>query len=269
MRRGLVGSLYDSGVRYEREAPGFEDWQTAAETLRRGVGDCEDLVIWRVAELREQGIPARAIVLPLRRRLWHVVVRHPDGMLEDPSTALGMRAQDNRTMDDHRDVTTAPELGADAALDDADADDDGAELGADEAALADAGDVPEDDGDPLDDLADADAPPPAAVRPSVKWAVTPRRDGTHDALVTLSLTNGKEVRATVHARTRRAALARVAQLAKRAASSSAVRALLPPQAAIAVKGLSALANLAKKGKVGKVMGKLRSRGLRLLAKALS
>jgi hypothetical protein len=48
-----------------------------------------------------------------------------------------------------------------------------------------------------------------------------------------------------------------------------VRALLPPQAAIAVKGLSALANLAKKGKVGKVMGKLRSRGLRLLAKALS
>ena len=52
-KRGLIRvPLYQSGVRYAREPIGSEVWQTALETQQLGKGDCEDLVAWRVAELR-------------------------------------------------------------------------------------------------------------------------------------------------------------------------------------------------------------------------
>jgi hypothetical protein len=104
-------SLYESGVVYEREPPGREDWQDILTTLRRGSGDCEDLATWRVADLRVRGIDARAfgqprpMVLPTTCEagavacddtpqvgtLWHILVRLPDGRIEDPSKVLGMR----------------------------------------------------------------------------------------------------------------------------------------------------------------------------------
>ncbi len=49
-------TLYTSGVRYEAEPIGREDWQDVLTTLRRGNGDCEDLASWRAAELQKQGI---------------------------------------------------------------------------------------------------------------------------------------------------------------------------------------------------------------------
>lgn len=85
-------SLYKSGVRYQREPkePGrFERWKTIRELIDTGFGDCEDLASARVAELRMMGV--RAIPW-LRRRgnTWHVVVRYPNGRIEDPSRRLGM-----------------------------------------------------------------------------------------------------------------------------------------------------------------------------------
>lgn len=91
--RELWMPLYRSGVRYQREGRGQESWATVPIVLQRGVGDCEDLSCWRAAELRLSGIDARAIALERPRRhgrLYHVVVRLPDGSIEDPSKRLGM-----------------------------------------------------------------------------------------------------------------------------------------------------------------------------------
>jgi hypothetical protein len=87
--------LYESGVRYEEEPPGRDEWQDIPETLARRVGDCEDLGCWRLAELRvrerEQASPfiKRSVVGPART-VYHVAVRRADGRLEDPSRILGM-----------------------------------------------------------------------------------------------------------------------------------------------------------------------------------
>lgn len=88
-----VPSLYGSGVRYRREPKGTEHWQTAPEVLSRGYGDCEDLAAWRAAELRVAGIPAQAYVLRTGPKLFHAVVRYPDGRIEDPSKKLGMKGK--------------------------------------------------------------------------------------------------------------------------------------------------------------------------------
>ncbi len=88
-----VPRLYKSGVRYRRERPGYEKWDTWDRVLRRGYGDCEDLAAWRVAELHLSGQDpgARAIVKRTGRRTLHALVRRGDGTLEDPSQRLGMR----------------------------------------------------------------------------------------------------------------------------------------------------------------------------------
>jgi hypothetical protein len=102
--RGRIPKFYNSGVRFRAEP-----WQGALEQfcglpvlLRRGWGDCAQLCCWRVAELREQGVPA---TLRFYWRLvhtaggdliraYHVQVRHPPsrayprGYIEDPSRLL-------------------------------------------------------------------------------------------------------------------------------------------------------------------------------------
>jgi len=95
LARHRVPHLYTAGVRYERETGGRENWQEIATTLRLRRGDCEDLGCWRAAELQHAGIKARAFPRAKRRddgsTLYHILVRHPDGRIEDPSRQLGMR----------------------------------------------------------------------------------------------------------------------------------------------------------------------------------
>lgn len=98
-RDPTIPLLYESGVVYQREAPGVEEWQDIVETLRRGFGDCEDLACWRVAELRErEGVQATPD-FTLRNvevspgeftKVFHIFVRLPGGLREDPSRMLGM-----------------------------------------------------------------------------------------------------------------------------------------------------------------------------------
>lgn len=87
--------LYESGVTYEEEEDGEDDWTDIPETLRLKVGDCEDLAAWRIAELRvrelEAAIPRVTIHASGSRVLYHVSVRRADGRHEDPSRLLGMR----------------------------------------------------------------------------------------------------------------------------------------------------------------------------------
>lgn len=86
-------SLYGSGVVYRRETIGVELWQGIEECLRLGYGDCEDLASWRAAELRRQGIAARADFSVQQHGdllVYHIFVLHPNGTKEDPSKLLGM-----------------------------------------------------------------------------------------------------------------------------------------------------------------------------------
>lgn len=82
--------LYKSGVQYRREPRGSERWLLPTEVQARGFGDCEDLSLWRAAELRNAGIAARVKVIPIRANLFHAVVETPAG-IEDPSRRLGMK----------------------------------------------------------------------------------------------------------------------------------------------------------------------------------
>jgi hypothetical protein len=89
-------NLYESGVRYEEEPQGQEDWQDVLTCLRLKIADCEDLSAWRAAELQvRHGIMAWPTfnyrVRPGGGFLYHIQVRLPDGRIEDPSRALGMR----------------------------------------------------------------------------------------------------------------------------------------------------------------------------------
>jgi hypothetical protein len=88
--------LRDSGVRYQEEPLGQEDWQDAPTSMRLGIADCEDLAAWRAAELRVRyGINARPCFLwrrnPTGSFLYHIQVKLPDGRVEDPSRQRGMR----------------------------------------------------------------------------------------------------------------------------------------------------------------------------------
>ena len=92
-----IPSIYSSGVRYVRDTPGTEDWCDVLQVLAQGYADCKSFAAWRVAELRENGIAARCEVtrprmLPRGQLLYHIRVRWPDGTIEDPSIALGMRS---------------------------------------------------------------------------------------------------------------------------------------------------------------------------------
>lgn len=91
--------LYASGVRYELEPDGRDEWQDIPDTLERRTGDCEDLASWLVAERRVRGEvgckPHISVSLMPNRAgeqvtTYHICVLHQDGVIEDPSRRLGM-----------------------------------------------------------------------------------------------------------------------------------------------------------------------------------
>ncbi len=91
MRSGArIPPIYESGVRYEREPPRRERWQTALESYQRQIADCEDLAAWLCAELRFNGEAARIHCYAPKPGLIHCVVERANGQLEDPSRKLGM-----------------------------------------------------------------------------------------------------------------------------------------------------------------------------------
>lgn len=87
-------SLYESAVVYVPETE-TELWQDVPSLLAAGSGDCEDLACYRCADLQaREGILALPYVTWREvggRTIYHALVRYPDGRIEDPSLALGMR----------------------------------------------------------------------------------------------------------------------------------------------------------------------------------
>jgi hypothetical protein len=85
--------LYNSGLYYQEEKLGKDEWQDIPCTLARGNGDCEDLASYRVSELRHGGEAANHTVEHRRSTeviLYHIRVRRQNGDVEDPSCRLGM-----------------------------------------------------------------------------------------------------------------------------------------------------------------------------------
>jgi len=110
--------LYESGVIYQEEPPGQEDWCDIRTILAQRWGDCEDLGCALVAERREyDGADARPVIkvkfLPREYLikngypkkhiprdgifLVHVMCESPEFGLEDPSLELGMKGSYSNT----------------------------------------------------------------------------------------------------------------------------------------------------------------------------
>lgn len=97
LRMHHIPPLYQCGIRYAEEPEGqpYEDFAAVPVVLARKCGDCDDLVSWRIAELRNAGENAKVRLkwqydLSRGSRMYHVLVRRADGTVEDPSLRLGM-----------------------------------------------------------------------------------------------------------------------------------------------------------------------------------
>jgi hypothetical protein len=93
LRANQMPPIYKSGVQYRAESLGAERWRRADEVWRLGVGDCEDLAAWRVAELQLRGELAQPDIVRTGFKRYHARVRRGDGTIEDPSALLGMRTR--------------------------------------------------------------------------------------------------------------------------------------------------------------------------------
>lgn len=119
--------LYRSGIRYEAEPAGQEQWLTIPWCLLRlqqgGGADCEDLACWRVAELRVRYGERDAIPIWTSKdngqggRLYHIKVgrgANPNpkagwfgSRVEDPSALLGMPIPFEDLLREHPIIHTA------------------------------------------------------------------------------------------------------------------------------------------------------------------
>jgi hypothetical protein len=88
--------FYQAGLRYQREQPGEEDFQPIPKLYQTRRGDCEDLAAARCSELIVRfGVAAVPEVIEIRKGLFHVFCRLPNGLAEDPSAHLGMEIPDD------------------------------------------------------------------------------------------------------------------------------------------------------------------------------
>lgn len=86
---------YQSGAWYVKEKNGLEDWRDIPRILLNRGGDCEDLACYLAAWEQFRGVHAEPVVkwrtYPAGNTVFHIVVRYPNGYIEDPSKLLGMR----------------------------------------------------------------------------------------------------------------------------------------------------------------------------------
>lgn len=95
LRHFNIPSLYVIAPRYYHPPPSEpEEWKDIGAVIRDKKGDCKDFVAWRLAELWESGVLARAESVVSRKgkrtMKFHTFIRYPDGRVEDPARKLGM-----------------------------------------------------------------------------------------------------------------------------------------------------------------------------------
>lgn len=96
MRRFPLPALYRSGIVFRPDPrAGIEErWRSPVETFEEGAGDCDQLTLYRGAELFASGEQATAQCIAKRSPIgtkMHVLVRRGNGVLEDPSILLMKR----------------------------------------------------------------------------------------------------------------------------------------------------------------------------------
>ena len=87
--------LYKAGVKYIKQPPQACAFRPPKDVHERKGGDCKQLVLWRIAELRNAGVNATPRIIWLAEKAGlraHAQVRLPDGTIEDPSYTLGMKS---------------------------------------------------------------------------------------------------------------------------------------------------------------------------------
>lgn len=91
IQQGNFPPLYRSAVRYKREPR--DVWRHIGDVFKSGWGDCEDLAAARSAQLRASGEDpaARVKVYKSGPNRYHAIVERGDGTTEDPSRKLGMK----------------------------------------------------------------------------------------------------------------------------------------------------------------------------------
>lgn len=88
---GKFPGLFESGVKYRREEPGFEEWRAVPSLYAHGFGDCDDLACALAGQFRANGYhSAKAIPIIMSDKLVHVLTDVPGVGIYDPSTILGM-----------------------------------------------------------------------------------------------------------------------------------------------------------------------------------
>ncbi len=96
LQMGFQPHLPSSGIYYQTEPAGEENFDSWPKILRMGSGDCDDLCCARASELRIRfnDPAARPIFVGTQTApdyiLYHVLVLRGDGQIEDPSLILGM-----------------------------------------------------------------------------------------------------------------------------------------------------------------------------------
>jgi len=76
---------------YKPEPKGREWWQTWVDNIREGEGDCEDLASHEASHDEAiLGVPSVAECIRSAPRVYHAIVRKPDGRISDPSMPLGL-----------------------------------------------------------------------------------------------------------------------------------------------------------------------------------
>lgn len=89
LKRFQVPRLYLANVRYKDESDENPFLNCLAVIKNKGA-DCKSLTAWRLAELWEDGVAAECHVEYYGDGLSHVLIKHPNGFIEDVSAALGM-----------------------------------------------------------------------------------------------------------------------------------------------------------------------------------
>ncbi len=94
--------LYQRGRVYYKEMPGqgqdklsTDPWFDIPRLLEVGYGDCKQLVAWRMAELLfDKSVPKISAYVTWKAHgrmiIYHVRMKYPNGLIECPSTILGM-----------------------------------------------------------------------------------------------------------------------------------------------------------------------------------
>ena len=89
-RQMKLPDLYESGIKFAPEPNHgeFEEFALPWVTLARKWGDCDDLIIYRLAQIISEGTKAKVRCAFYGNEM-HVQIRHQNGSLEDPSQKLG------------------------------------------------------------------------------------------------------------------------------------------------------------------------------------